>query len=302
MNPRRLTPSMSLLLAFEASARHLNFTRAAAELSLTQSAVSRHVQTLESLLEVSLFRREGRRLELTEVGTTYRRELEGALQRIRKASLQAIAHRAGGGSLHLAVLPTFASKWLMPRLGSFYAQHPDILVHVHSKIGQFDLELAGMDAAIGVSDGPWPGTEAHRLIDETVLPVISPAMAKTISRNKPATLAKHLLLQVSNRPDVWQRWFMAHELPTSSMRMGPQFELTSHLIQAVASGIGVGLVPSFLVEDELRSGALSLAIDLPLETGMTYYLFLEPHRAALPALATFKEWLLQVRESSDPRP
>jgi DNA-binding transcriptional LysR family regulator len=93
---------------------------------------------------------------------------------------------------------------------------------------------------------------------------------------------------------------MEHHVPTSTMRMGPQFELTSHLIQAVASGLGVGLVPSFLVEDELRSGALSLAIDLPLQTGMTYYLFLEPGRAALPPLATFKEWLLQVRESSDP--
>ena len=120
MHPRRLTPSMSLLVAFEAAARQLSFTRAANELSLTQSAVSRQVAALEALLEITLFHREGRQIALTEVGAMYQRELTGALQRIRSASLQAMAFRAGRGSLHLATLPTFASKWLMPRLKDFY--------------------------------------------------------------------------------------------------------------------------------------------------------------------------------------
>src|SRR5476649_939223 len=115
MNSRRLTPSMSCIVAFEASARHLSFTRAAIELSLTQSAVSRQVQILESLLGVDLFRREGRHIVLTEVGSTYLREMTGVLQRVRNASLQAIAYRAGPDSLHLAVSPTFANQWLMPR-------------------------------------------------------------------------------------------------------------------------------------------------------------------------------------------
>src|SRR5580693_311790 len=122
MHPRRLTPSMSLLVAFEAAARHLSFTRAADELSLTQSAISRQVAALEALLEVTLFRREGRQITLTEVGAKYQRELSGALQRIRSASLQVMAFREGRGSLHLAALPTFASKWLMPRLKDFYRQ------------------------------------------------------------------------------------------------------------------------------------------------------------------------------------
>src|SRR5512141_2816207 len=142
MNPRRLTPSMSWLVAFESAARHLSFTRAAEEVSLTQRAVSRHVQALEGLLEVALFRREGRQIELTGVGEMYLRELRGGLQRIRNASLQAIAYRSGGGSIHLASLPTFASKWLMPRLTEFYASHPDVLVHIHSRTGQFNQELA----------------------------------------------------------------------------------------------------------------------------------------------------------------
>lgn len=295
MNPRRLTPSMSLLVAFEASARHLSFTRAAAELSLTQSAVSRQVQALEALLEVALFRRDGRQIVLTEVGATYQRELTGALQRIRNASLQAIAFRVGGGALHLAALPTFAGKWLMPRLASFYAQHPDILIHVHSRIGQFDVELAGMDAAISVGDGSWPGLDSFHLIQERLLPVISPALALARPIQRAADVSDHLLLQVAARPAVWQQWFQVQGLPESGMRLGPQFELTSHLIQAVAAGIGIGLLPSFLVEDELRSGVLKLGIDLPLDTGLGYYLFVPPSRANLPHVATFKSWLLSMK-------
>lgn len=294
MNPRRLTPSMSLLLAFEASARHLSFTRAAAELALTQSAVSRQVQALEELLEVPLFQRTGRQIVLTDVGATYQREVSGALQRLRNASMQAIAYRAGGGAFHLAALPTFASKWLMPRLNAFYAQHPGTLVHVHSRIGQFDLRLAGMDAAIGVGDEPWPGLEAHALMDEQLLPVVSAELKRAQPLKSPADLSKHLLLQVATRPDVWPRWFAAQGLPGASMRLGPQFELTSHLIQAVGSGIGVGLLPAILVRDELRSGVLELAFDLPLATGWKYWLFVLPESARLPAIAAFREWLMQL--------
>jgi LysR family glycine cleavage system transcriptional activator len=286
---------MSLLVAFEAAARHLSFTRAADELSLTQSAISRQVAALEALLEVTLFRREGRQITLTEVGAKYQRELSGALQRIRSASLQAMAFREGRGSLHLAALPTFASKWLMPRLKDFYRQHPDILVHVHSRIGHFDLELAGMDAVIGVGDGYWRGLTSHLLMDEELLPVISPALADSKLIVTPADLARHLLLVVTGRPLVWRQWFHKHDLPDAAMRLGPQFELTSHLVQAVAAGLGVGLVPSCLVEDELRDGSLKLAIASPLQTGLGYYLFVPPLKADLPHISTFRSWLMEAR-------
>ena len=295
MNPRRLTPSMSLLVAFDAAARHLSFTRAAVELSLTQSAVSRQVQALEELLEVALFRREGRHIALTGVGKMYQSELGTALQRIRNASLQAVAWRSGGGSFHLAVLPTFAARWLMPRLSGFYAQHPGTLVHVRSRIGQFDLGLANIDAVIGVGDGRWPGLLSDHLLDERVVPVISPALARKQPLREPADLKHHLLLQVAARVDVWHRWFAVQGLPAQSMRLGPQFELTSHLIQAVASGIGVGLVPDFLVEEELRSGVLEQAFDLPLTTGAAYWLFIPPDNMDRPPIAAFRQWLLQIK-------
>jgi LysR family glycine cleavage system transcriptional activator len=283
---------MSWLVAFEAAAKHLSFTRAAEELSLTQSAVSRHVQALEELLEVPLFRREGRQLQLTEVGAMYLRELRGGLQRIRNASLQAIAYRTGGGSIHLASLPTFAAKWLMPRLNAFYASHPDILVHVHSKIGQFDLELAGMDAAIGVGDGTWPGLTSYPLIDEQMVLVVSPALMQKIRLDCPADAANHILLQVAGRPDAWTAWFSTYNVPVRSMRLGPQFEVTSHLIQAAVAGIGIGLVPNCLLEDELRSGSLVIPFSAPLNTGLSYYLFVPPHRNLPPSLAALKDWLL----------
>src|SRR5690606_36685561 len=158
-----------------------------------------------------------------------------------------------------AALPTFAAKWLMPRLNSFYAQHPDTLIHVHARIGVFDPARAGMDAIIGVGDEHRPGLVAHHLLDEEVVPVISPALARTLLVNCPADVGAHLLLQVAARPAVWQQWFRDNHVTPNAMRLGPQFELTSHLIQAVASGIGIGLVPSILVQDELRSGALQLA-------------------------------------------
>jgi len=294
MNPRRLTPSMSLLIAFEAAARRLSFTDAAAELALTQSAVSRQVQALEELLGVPLFRRINRKLSLTAIGASYHREINTALQRIRSASLQAIASGTGRGTLDLAALPTFASKWLLPRLSDFYQKHPGILINLHSRIGQFDLERAGMDAAISVGDGNWAGLTSYKLLDETLLPIISPTVAATLPVHEAADICRHLLLRVSGRPDVWARWFEEQGLALSSMNVGPQFELTSHLIEAVSSGIGVGLVPSFLVQDELRTGAVAPAIDLPLTTGLGYFLFVRQHESPLPQIAVFRDWILAM--------
>jgi len=296
MNPRRLTPSMSLLLAFDAAARHLNYTRAGAELSLTQSAVSRHVQALESLLEVPLFRREGRNIVLTDIGRMYQSEVSAALQRLRNASLQAISYRSGGGSFHLAVLPTFGAKWLMPRLGRFYAQNPGTMVHLHSRIGRFDLDLAGIDAVIGVGDGNWPGLQAHHIRDETVLPVSNADIAQKKSNRTADDVVEHLLLQVAARPDTWRRWFVEQGLPLDSMRLGPQFELTSHLTQALVSGLGIGLLPTFLVQDELRSGVLMPFVDLPFNTGASYYLWVAPDELQLPPIAAFVRWLEEERE------
>lgn len=292
MNYRNLTPSMSLLLAFEAAARHESYTRAAVELSLTQSAVSRQVQALEQQLGVILFRREGRTVKLTEVGRVYQREISEALGRIRSATLHAIAHQAGGGNLRLATLPTFGSTWLLPRLHEFYRRHPEVQVHINSRIEPVDFATSGIDAAIVVASGDQPGLVCHLLHAEELVVILSPALAASREVWTPEGISGQVLLSVANNPHAWGDWFTHHGLAHQAMRLGPSFELTSHLIQAVRADIGIGLVPRILITDELAEGKLVSPV-LPYASARSYYLVYPPRNQSLPALEAFREWLLE---------
>lgn len=295
MNPRRLTPSMSLLVAFEAAARHCSFTKAAEELALTQSAVSRQVQALEAQLEIELFRREGRRIELTAAGAVYQHELAAALGRIRSATLQTISYKNDGGPLNLAVLPTLGSKWLLPRMHEFYAKHPQILVHIHSRIIREDVQSAthDMTAIICAGSGAWPGYISHKLLTERLVVVASPAALPDYPDLSPADVAEHALLNVVSRPSAWSDWFDKHNVDHANLRAGPSFELTAHLIQAVTAGIGLGLVPEILVQDELKTGDL-VALFEPMESGRDYYLVYANRYQNLPSLKAFSAWLLSL--------
>ncbi|NER61176.1 LysR family transcriptional regulator [Pseudomonas sp. MAFF212428] len=293
MNPRRLTPSMSVLIAFETAARHASFTKAAEELALTQSAVSRQVQALEAQLDVALFNREGRHIELTAAGALYHHELAAALARIRNATLQTIAHKAGDGPLHLAVLPTFGSKWLLPRMHDFYRRHPSVLVHIHSRIAPAEQDSEQMHALISVGTGNWPGHVAHRLLSETLSVVASPTALPGYANLTPADVSQQSLLSVVSRPHAWADWFEQNGLQHRAMRMGPGFELTAHLIQAAVAGIGIGLVPRILVQDEILSGAL-VALFEPVDSGRGYYLTYPARYQHLPSLQVFTQWLLSV--------
>lgn len=292
MNPRLLTPSMSLLLSFDSSARHLSFTRAAHELSLTQSAVSRQVLALENLLGVELFRRNGKRIELTEIGALYWRELRPALAQIRNATLQTLVFKQGPGNVHLAVLPTFGSKLLLPRLHEFYALHPQLQIHIHTRTGQYDQTAANLDLAIRVGDGRWPGVLVDRLFDERLVPVISPKLKhQAPGLHQKLDMSRYMLLNVATRPDAWRQWFTAQGVDQHAMRLGPSFELTAHVTQAAAAGLGVALLPDVLIRDELSSGSLVIAMDAPLYSGMTYYLTCSAERSALPAVAALRTWI-----------
>lgn len=286
---------MSLLAAFESAARHESFTRAAQELALTQSAVSRQVQVLEELLELPLFIRSGRRISLTEAGKRYHKEIAHALALVRDATMQAIAYRQGGGVLHLAVSPSVGTKWLMPRIHSFHAQHPGILIHLHSRSGSFDLGQAGVDAAISSSpDGLWPNADSEWLFEEKLAAVRPPGLALPASGQWLDLLQQQLLLQVASRPNSWRQWYEQHGMPLSALRLGPVFELTSHMVQAVSAQVGLGLVASFLVEDELRAGSLALACDAPKSVGWSYYLFTRKDQQPSQPLISFRNWLASI--------
>ncbi|VFR45677.1 Chromosome initiation inhibitor [plant metagenome] len=300
---RKLTPSMPQLLAFEAAARHGNFTAAARELHLTQSAVSRHIQELESSLQADLFERVGRRVTLTPEGLRYAREIAGALARIRSASMEVYEARARAGALQLAVVPIFGSKWLMPRLGAFHARHPDVLVNVHSRIGEIDAALSGMDAYIAIGDGHWPQWVSHHLLDAPAVVIASPALLRRLPVEKPADLIRHPLLQITGHAPGWRECLLANGLDPRQVTMGSRFEYTAHLIQAVVGGMGLGLVANMFVQEELRAGSLVI----PDIAGFTppvkhYYLLYPPDRAELPTLQTFKTWLLEAAADASIRP
>ncbi|HTR11345.1 MAG TPA: LysR substrate-binding domain-containing protein [Paraburkholderia sp.] len=308
MNFRKLTPSMSLLLAFEASARHESFTRAAQELSLTQSAVSRQVQALEAMLDLALFTREGKRIVPTDVGRAYMADISHALTLIRSATLQALTSNATKTQLRVATLPTFGAKWLLPRLHRFYQAHPDLQIDLDSRIEAADFSTQDLDAAIVVGDGRWPGVTAHRLYAEELVLVgnaatLPPArksrraaVASSASRRASAPTIKALegltLLRVRSFPDAWREWCAHFGLPHDALRPGPSFELTSHLIQAVVAGIGVGLVPRMLVEDELKENRLLSPYEA-VSSSRSYYLVYPERAQRHPVLVAFRDWLLE---------
>jgi DNA-binding transcriptional LysR family regulator len=282
---------MSLLLVFEAAARHESYTRAAEELALSQSAVSRQIQTLESQLGIRVFRRQGRSVQLTELGRRYAAEVVAALGRIRAATLQAMSHQEGGGALRLATLPTYGSKWLLPRLHDFYRAHPGVTLHIHSRIGHIDFNAEEIDAAITVGGaGDWPDLRAHCLHNEFLVAIASPEALKGQGAT-PAWIASQTLLTVASNQKGWAQWFSHNGLDHRQMKLGPSFELTSHLMQAVRAGMGVGLVPRALIDDEDRRPGL-LEVGAAMVSERSYCLVYPERNETLPALAAFRAWLL----------
>jgi DNA-binding transcriptional LysR family regulator len=266
---------------------------AAADEHVSQSAVTNAVLALEAQLGVPLFRREGRSVRLTDVGRRYFIDLGAALGRIRSATLQAMSRQSGGGTLNLATLPTFGSKWLLPHLHGFYQAHPGVAMHIHSRIGEIDFDTEEIDAAITVGAGHWPHLAAHRLHHEFLVAVASPRALAQGTAATPGWAAGQTLLTVASNRQAWSEWFTHYRLDHRQMRIGPSFELTSHLIQAVLAGMGVGLVPRMLVDDELARGELR-TVGEAIASQRSYYLVYPERNSTLPSLSAFRQWLLQT--------
>jgi LysR family glycine cleavage system transcriptional activator len=291
---RRKLPSTAALAAFEAAARHQSFTKAAAELAVTQSAVCRQVASLESFLGVALFRRSQRGVGLTEAGQRYARNVAARLDEVERDTLDLMAQGGQGGqggSLELAVVPTFATQWLMPRLARFHAAHPGITVHFSSRTRPFLFADTELDAAIHAGVGLWPGTEGRLLMPEPLITVASPAFAACRARWTPADLGGLTLLQASTRPYAWRHWFESQGLSVENDMAGPRMELFSMLSEAAAQGLGVALVPRMLVDNELGSGRLVQLLPQQLLSDRRYYLIFPGHKAMSPALMAFADWL-----------
>ncbi|MCX9154950.1 LysR family transcriptional regulator [Niveibacterium sp. 24ML] len=288
---RRRIPSTAALLAFEAAARHLSFTKAGEELALTQSAICRQIASLEAFLGVALFRRARRGVLLTEAGERYGRQISGRLDAVERDTLELMAGRGLGGTLELGVVPSFATRWLVPRLVRFHAAHPDITVNLSVRTRPFLFEDSGLDAAITAALAPWPGTEADRLMAETSIAVASPALLGGAAPCSPAAIAALPLLQQSTRPYAWRHWFAACGVSVAGDLAGPRYELFSMLAEAAICGGGVALIPPLLIEDELTSGRLVRAAEPQLDDGRAYWLVWPEGSGEGAVMRVFRNWL-----------
>lgn len=289
---RSLIPSTSMLLAFDAAARTGSFTAAAQELNLTQGAVSRQISSLEDQLDIMLFKRVRKTVHLTETGKIYAHEIHNALQIIRNASLNAITNPLSG-ILNLAILPTFGTRWLMPRFPSFLAKHPDITVKFVTKLSPFDFENENIHAAIHYGTPDWPGTDSTFLMYEEAIPVCSPTFLSQNLIENPEQLAKISLLHLSTRPQAWERWFLASGLqpPTGQ---GMLFEEVSITAQAAVAGLGAALLPKFLIQSELDRGELVVIFDTPLPRDSGYYLITPVDKSNYAPIVAFRNWVLEM--------
>lgn len=288
---RRRIPSTQALIAFEAAARHLSFTKAGEELALTQSAICRQVAGLEVELGVALFRRTRRGVLLTEAGARYHQQVACRLDDIERDTQDMRAGQGRGMALELAAVPTFATRWLVPRLTRFHATHPEVTVHLSVRTRPFLFEGSGFDAAISACTAPWPGTEHARLFGEQCVAVASPALLGGTAPWPPAQIATLPLLQQSTRPDAWRAWCAAAGVPAEHARRGPRYELFSMLAEAAVQGAGVALIPPFLVARELARGDLVVASAPVLDEGRTYLLLWPEGHGETGALASFRAWL-----------
>jgi LysR family glycine cleavage system transcriptional activator len=289
---RGFLPNIGNLLAFEATARHGSMSRAAEELSLTQSAISRQIQQLEDSLGVSLFRRTRQRVMLTDVGRMYASHVRNTLTELSDATHQAIALSGTSGVLNLAVLPTFGTRWLIPRIPEFFARHPDATVNFGVRLVPFDFTAEPFDAAVHFGQPHWPGAVCELLRHEEVVPVCSPAYRERENIRSPEDLTRAMLLQQATRPTAWAEWLSSIGVEVGNPLRGPRFEQFAMVAQAAAAGLGAALVPHFLIADELASGRLEILFPHSLVSGGAYYLVYPEHKAEAPLVRSFRDWIM----------
>ncbi|WP_333990446.1 LysR substrate-binding domain-containing protein [Burkholderia cepacia] len=288
--PRKI-PSNSALQAFEAAARHGSFARAADELARTEGAVSRQIGRLEVFLGVTLFERIGNRVRLAPNGARYAVQVREILDRLERDSLYLMGQPVEGASIDIAAIPTFATRWLIPRLKHFQDRHPNVTVHIAERMEPFLLAGSGFDAAIHFEHPAWAGMHLHPLLEEVLVPVCSPALLAGAGAN-PSLDALPRLHRRQN-PDAWQAYAQESGIVLSNSAVGARYDLHSMLIEAALAGLGVALVPRLYVDAELEQGRLVAPWPAGKSVTKNFCLVLpEPIELAQGPLQAFATWML----------
>ncbi len=288
--PRRQIPQMHELVAFEAAARHMSFTGAAAELNLTQGAVSRAVAALEQRLRTPLFKRVRQRVVLTPVGRDYQDQVRALLGQLNAATRQAMSASSVEQTLHVATLPTFGIHWLAPRLPLFQAMRPHVTVNLASRLRPFSFEAEPFDLAIHHGESAWPGGTLRRLMHETMVPMCSPEYRHSNAIASPADLDRATLIHLRTRPAAWAEWHMKAGLPGDGAFRGPVYDQFGMAVASAAAGLGVALLPEMFAAEQIEEGKLITLFDLEVSTGSAYYVVL-PEAGHKSAASDFADWL-----------
>lgn len=292
---RRRLPPLNALRAFEAAARHLNFSRAADELSVTPGAVSQQIQNLEDYVGAALFKRTPKGLLLTDAAQTALPALREAFDRLAEAA-SLLTAAVDGRRLTLTAPPSFAAKWLVPRLGAFERAHPQVDVWLSAGMELVDLTAGEVDLAVRYGGGRYPGLEVRRLMNESVIPVAAPGILNETPLNSPDDLSNHILLH-DGSPEVddscpdWPMWLAARGLKTVDGQRGPRFNQSSLVIEAAVNGRGVALAKRTLAQADLEAGRLVAPLQIATAVDFAYYLVHPKAKGRLPQVKAFTAWI-----------
>jgi len=292
---RRRLPPLNALRAFEAAARHLNFSRAADELSVTPGAVSQQIQNLEDYVGAALFKRTPKGLLLTDAAQTALPALREAFDRLAEAA-SLLTAAVDGRRLTLTAAPSFAAKWLVPRLGKFEEAHPQVDVWLSAGMEVVDFASGEIDLAIRYGSGRYPGLEVTRLLSETVIPVASPELLANTPLNEPGDLSRHVLLH-DGSPDAddscpdWAMWLAARGIKTVDGNRGPRFNQSSLVIEAAVNGRGVALAKQTLAQADIDAGRLVAPLQIATAVDFAYYVVHPKTKGRLPQVKAFVSWI-----------
>jgi LysR family glycine cleavage system transcriptional activator len=285
-------PSIGGLTSFVAAAQHGSFTRAADELSLSQGAISRQIREIESQLGIRLFERIRQRVVLTEAGKLYLSQVRKALNDLADATRR-IASFNNGTTLHLIAPPTFGARWVVPRLSGFHSRNPAVMINVTSQYAPNEFAVESFDAAVLHKPSHLPATISHYLMDVEMVAVSSPKLGARRAVKTPTDLARFPLLHKVGRASRWTEWMAGAGVTLDGPLHGHSYETFAMIVEAAIAGHGIGLLPYYLIADDLASRRLEIIGREFVDFRLSYYLVLPEARAGLLAIRSFAFWLIE---------
>lgn len=298
--PRRMLPSIPELIAFEAAARHQNFSAAAEELCLTQGAISKQIRNMELTLGVSLFDRKRKRLVLTRQAKSILPAVSSILEQIAGTAYRIVSSGNGENTINLHMFSTFSSRWLIPRLPKFLEKNSNIRINITTVFESFSFDNSDCDIAVHYGAAVWPDGQLFHMFDEIIVPVCSPEYKKRLNLENADDLKEANLIQLTTRPALWDFWFSEIGITGILSFHGHVFDQFNGTIEAAISGLGVALVPAIFVEKEILDGTLSIISDHRIKTKGSYYVVTPIEKAHDPLITKFIRWMCSESSTYDP--